>query len=153
LSARRPKRYAALAALVVATLVLAAACGGDGDDDGAGPTTTAAAGDGNGATDPSKALTVGQALGIGPSEVKVRGFLFAEDGGRVLLCNSLVGTPAQCGGPFLEVQGLDMATVPGVQPVEGASPPARFTPEELVLTGVVQVGLMTVTQPPGAGGG
>lgn len=144
-----PRPLVALALLVATALALAlAACsggGGGGDDTTASsfaPPTTVR-------DDPGNALTVGQALGVGPSEVHVRGFLVAEEGAPVRLCIGL-DTPPQCIGPFLEVHGLDLTKVEGLESSPGGpGPPLRFTSKEVVLVGVPQSGVLTVSEQPG----
>ncbi|HET8776953.1 MAG TPA: hypothetical protein VFN76_04760, partial [Candidatus Limnocylindria bacterium] len=48
--------------------------------------------------------------------VFVSGALFVNPDGTVLLCEAIAESfPPQCGGARLEVRGLDLATIDGVQ--------------------------------------
>ncbi len=63
-------------------------------------------------------MTVSQALGHRGADdpVLVSGALFVNADGTVLLCEAIAESfPPQCGGARLEVRGLDLATIDGVQ--------------------------------------
>ncbi len=66
------------------------------------------------------ALQVRDALAAGDGPVRVAGALFVAGDGRVLLCSAIAESyPPQCGGERLEVVGLDLDTVAGLQEANG----------------------------------
>jgi hypothetical protein len=116
-----------LTAALLLTLLLAACTAAGGpddpvDSDGAPPANGSrpavfviADGDAGGA---DGAMTVSQALGHrgGDDPVLVSGALFVNADGTILLCEAIAESfPPQCGGARLEVRGLDLATIDGVQ--------------------------------------
>jgi len=59
-------------------------------------------------------LTVEQALGR-DGEATVEGFLVAPAGGPARLCSALLESyPPQCGEPSIAVEGLNLASLPGL---------------------------------------
>jgi hypothetical protein len=116
-----------LTAAFLLTLLLAACTAAGGPDDpvdsvggppanGSRPAVLVIAdGDAGGA---DGAMTVSQALGHrgGDDPVLVSGALFVDADGTILLCEAIAESfPPQCGGARLEVRGLDLATIDGVQ--------------------------------------
>ena len=66
----------------------------------------------------SAGISVAEARGHGPTDdiVAVTGALFAAPDGSVMLCDAIAESfPPQCGGARLRVEGLDLASVPGLQ--------------------------------------
>lgn len=115
------------AALLLALLLAACTAAGGPDDpvdsddtppsaNGSRPAVLVIAnGDASGA---GGAMTVSQALGRRGADdpVLVSGALFVNADGTVLLCEAIAESfPPQCGGARLEVRGLDLATIDGVQ--------------------------------------
>lgn len=105
----------ALRILPLVVLALAA-CGGGNEVDQPEPPVAAP----GAATGPG--LTIEEALASdleGP--LLVRGTLFAE-GDEVRLCDAIAESfPPQCGGRFLHVEGLDLATVEGLTSAQGVT--------------------------------
>lgn len=87
-------------------------------------------------------ISVTQARAAGVERpLLVSGYVVAE-GGRVRLCEALAESfPPQCGGPSLEVRGLDVASVPGLEASDGV----RWTARPHRLLGVVRDGILTVS--------
>jgi len=117
-------------AALLAALALAA-CASQGpdtptDDDDSPPPSVApgdapvlviADGDVNG-----PGLSVTDALGHQATDdlVTVTGALFVDPDGTVRLCDAIAESfPPQCGGDRIEVQGLDLSTVPDLQDANG----------------------------------
>ena len=66
------------------------------------------------------AVAVRTALNGDVDPVRVAGSLVIGADGRVLLCSALAESfPPQCGGDRLEVRGLDLETVAGLQAANG----------------------------------
>jgi hypothetical protein len=66
------------------------------------------------------ALPVPDALARRGEAARVRGSLFVEGNGRMLLCEAIAESfPPQCGGRRLEVVGLDLATIAALQSANG----------------------------------
>jgi hypothetical protein len=66
------------------------------------------------------AVQVADALARRGEAARVRGSLFVEGNGRMLLCEAIAESfPPQCGGQRLEVVGLDLATIAGLQSANG----------------------------------
>ena len=66
----------------------------------------------------SAGISVAEAIGHGPTDdiVAVTGALFAGPGGTVMLCDAIAESfPPQCGGERIRVDGIDLASVPGLQ--------------------------------------
>ncbi len=66
----------------------------------------------------SAGISVAEAIGHGPTDdiVTVAGALFAAPDGTVMLCDAIAESfPPQCGGERIRVEGLDLASVPGLQ--------------------------------------
>lgn len=118
--------------LVTFGLLLApAACG---DDDG-----DVAAGDGP-AVEQLSVTNAATASFDGPVKVRVSGNLYV-DGDSVRLCNGLMESfPPQCAAPFIQVEGLDLAAVPGVQRNQGIA----WTDGPYEVTGTLEGGILTV---------
>ncbi|NOY56809.1 MAG: hypothetical protein GXP34_12620 [Actinobacteria bacterium] len=67
--------------------------------------------------------------------------LLVADGDVVRLCEVLLESfPPQCGGASIEVRGLDLATVNGLQSERGVS----WTDRQIALTGVLESGVLDV---------
>jgi hypothetical protein len=66
-------------------------------------------------------ISIGEAIaqaGLGP--FLVNGALFVAEDGGVLLCEAIAESfPPQCGGTRLEVRGLDLSTVAGLEEANG----------------------------------
>ena len=92
-----------IAGALLITGFASVACGDDDDDGGA----SSAVGPG---------ITIAQALDSDLDEpLLVNGFLVAS-GEEVLLCEALAESfPPQCGGDSLLVEGLDLASIDGLQ--------------------------------------
>lgn len=69
--------------------------------------------------DPGRAgISVAEAIGHQPTDdiVAVTGALFAAPDGTVMLCDAIAESfPPQCGGERMRVEGIDLASVPGLQ--------------------------------------
>ena len=81
-------------------------------------------------------ISVSEALTHGPTDdiVTVTGALFVDADGTVLLCDAIAESfPPQCGGDRIAVDGLDLATVAGLQEANGV----RWA-EGVVLLGSVE---------------
>ena len=66
----------------------------------------------------SAGISVAEAIGHQPTDdiVAVTGALFAVPDGTVMLCDAIAESfPPQCGGERIRVEGLDLASVPGLQ--------------------------------------
>ena len=66
----------------------------------------------------SAGVSVAEAIGHGPTDdiVAVTGALFASPDGTVMLCDAIAESfPPQCGGERIRVEGLDLASVSGLQ--------------------------------------
>jgi hypothetical protein len=106
-----------LVAVSLITLVLAActdAVGSPAPSVGGEPVLVIADGD----PDVGSGLSVAQALTHRATDdlVTVSGALFVDADGTVRLCDAIAESfPPQCGGDRLIVQGLDLATVAGLQ--------------------------------------
>ena len=117
---------------VVALVLMATGCGGsddsDGDGDGANPGQT---------TESTAPMSVAEASNQpNGTTVVVTGFLI-EDSGVLAISDSIAESyPPQSGGPRLEVEGIDLATVPGVNE-EG---PVRWLDQPVEITGTIEDG-------------
>ncbi len=82
----------------------------------------------------------------GSDETTVRGHVVAPEGGPVRLCEALAESyPPQCGGSSLTVEGLDLASVPGLTSTgDPALAQVRWSEGEVELTGVVTGGILRV---------
>jgi len=81
------------------------------------PVLVIADGDGAGA-----GISVADALGHRATDdlVGVTGALFVDADGTVQLCDAIAESfPPQCGGARIEVDGLDLATIGGIQDANG----------------------------------
>jgi hypothetical protein len=125
-----------LPALLIA-LQLLAACAADAPATASAPTdeewtlviVDGDPGDGSG-------ISVSEALTHGPTDdiVTVTGALFVNADGIVLLCDAVAESfPPQCGGDRIAVDGLDLATVAGLQEANGVQ-----WAEGVVLLGSVE---------------
>lgn len=117
---------------LVLMLVLAA-CGSPAAPASPGPDDPVGGGDGGAPTGVDGTLTISDAaadtlavpvtdaLAAAPdAPVRVRGALFVDAVGRVLLCEAIAESfPPQCGGRRLAVSGLDLSSVPGLQEANG----------------------------------
>jgi hypothetical protein len=110
--------------------LLLAACGGSGgstppasNDDGS-PAPAPVAG-GTLHVEPGTAggpgISIDAALaGAGSEPLLVNGALFVDAEGTMLLCSAIAESfPPQCGGTRLQVTGLDISSIPGVQEANG----------------------------------
>lgn len=71
----------------------------------------------------------------------VNGYVVVE-GERVRLCEALAESyPPQCGGAFLEVRGLDVSSIPGIETERGV----RWTSRPRQVLGEVREGALTVS--------
>jgi hypothetical protein len=69
-----------------------------------------------------RGMSVADALGHRATDdlVFVTGALFVDPDGTVLLCDAIAESfPPQCGGARLEVQGLDLSTIDGLEEASG----------------------------------
>ena len=129
---------------VVLLALVAAGCGTGGDEPSptAGPPAATSATPSSGAAIPGGGLSVDEALASkleGP--LMVAGFLVAA-GDEVRLCSALAESyPPQCGGSSLLVEGLNLATVEGLQ-MEGV---VSWTDERFSVLGDVRDGVLTVS--------
>ena len=129
---------------VVVLALVATACGGGDESPAAGaePPAATSATPSSGAAIPGGGLSVDEALAStleGP--VMVAGFLVAA-GDEVRLCSALAESyPPQCGGSSLLVEGLNLATVEGLQ-MEGV---VSWTDERFSVLGDVRDGVLTVS--------
>lgn len=82
----------------------------------------------------------------GGSDETVRGYVVAPEGAPVRLCQMLAESyPPQCGEPSLVVEGLDLASVPGlVSTDDPALARVSWSEGEVELTGVVTDGVLRV---------
>jgi hypothetical protein len=142
------KRVATTAATIMTALGLAA-CGGS-DPEATPPPTQAeppASTPSAAAPTPGGGLSIQEAINstlAGP--LMVKGFVVAHGQGAVQLCSALAESyPPQCGGPALEVIGLDLATVEGLSRDE-TSPDRAWTETEISLLGNVEDGSITVSE-------
>lgn len=101
--------------------VVLAACGAasvtPAPPDGADPILVIA--DGGGAGD---GISVADALGHRATDdlVLVAGALFVDADGTVWLCEAIAESfPPQCGGDRIEVQGIDLAAIEGLEQANG----------------------------------
>jgi len=128
---------------VVVLALGAGGCGGGEPSPAAGVPPAATSGTpSSGAPIPGGGLTVDEALAStldGP--LMVAGFLVAT-GDEARLCSALAESfPPQCGGSSLLVEGLDLATVEGLQ-TEGD---VSWTDERFSVLGDVENGVLTVS--------
>lgn len=81
----------------------------------------------------------------GPNET-VRGYVVAPEGAPVRLCEALAESfPPQCGGSSVVVEGLDLASVPGLTSIDDpALAQVSWSEGEVELTGVVTDGVLRV---------
>jgi len=128
-----------LIALVGGVALLVSACS---DEDLVSPGGPSAGGDTSGGAATGPGLSVSEARASRPGRtVLVSGFVVAE-GDHVRLCEALAESyPPQCGGAFLEVRGLDVSAMPGVETVQDV----RWTPRARQLLGEVSGGTLSVT--------
>jgi hypothetical protein len=122
------KISARLAVLLGALLLTA--CGGGGGatppaSDAPGSPTPAPHGDGTLTVEPGTAggpgISIDEALASAGSEpLLVNGALFVDPEGTMLLCSAIAESfPPQCGGTRLQVTGIDISSIPGVQKANG----------------------------------
>jgi hypothetical protein len=117
---RHPIGPALLLAVLLAACAAPASSAADGDpppatSSDAAPVLIVSDGSGSG-DDPG--ISVAEALGHRASDdlVVVTGALFVDRDGVALLCDAIAESfPPQCGGDRIEVQGLDLDGVPGLQ--------------------------------------
>ena len=115
-------------ALLLAALLSACAAPASGPSDAGGePTTSGGAAptlvvsDGS-ASDEDPGISVAEALGHRATDdlVVVSGALFVDGEGGVQLCDAIAESfPPQCGGDRIEVRGLDLDAVAGLQEEAG----------------------------------
>ncbi|MDQ3689563.1 MAG: hypothetical protein M3406_05920 [Chloroflexota bacterium] len=109
--------------LPVSLLVLLAACGGTSPaslpPDAADPVlVTAEGGDSAG----GQGISVGEAFGHQATDdlVSVAGALFVDADETVWLCEAIAESfPPQCGGERIEVRGIDLASIEGLEEANG----------------------------------
>ena len=139
-------RVAVALALTVGALVVAA-CGGSDDETTPGTKAEPSASvPSAGAPIPGGGLSVQEAIDStleGP--LMVKGFVVADGSGSVQLCTTLAESfPPQCGDPSLEIEGLDLATVEGLQRDEADSGRA-WTDTEVSVLGDLEDGAIVVS--------
>ncbi len=119
-------------------MVVLGACS---DEDLAPPSGPSGGGDTSGGAATGPALSVAEARTARLDQpVLVSGFVVAE-GDRVRLCDALAESyPPQCGGAFLEVRGLDVGSLPGVESEQNV----RWTARPRQILGEVSGGTLTV---------
>jgi len=131
-----------LVLLPILALVAAGCGGGEPSPAAAEPPAATSGTPSSGAPIPGGGLTVDEALAStldGP--LMVAGFLVAT-GDEARLCSALAESfPPQCGGSSLLVEGLDLATVEGLQ-TEGD---VSWTDERISVLGDVADGVLTVS--------
>lgn len=124
---RMPRRP--FAGLIAIPILLLAACAAGGapddptDSDGSPPATSDPGGDpvlviADGGPGDGQGLSVADALSHRATDdlVTVGGALFVDADGTVRLCDAIAESfPPQCGGERIEVEGLDLGTVPNLQ--------------------------------------
>ncbi len=95
----------------------------------------------SGSPTPGSGITVAHARGLRQAQVQlVSGFVVA-DGTRVQLCEALAESfPPQCGGASIEVRGLDLNALTGLQ----ESGRVRWSPQERLLYGEIRGGVLTI---------
>jgi hypothetical protein len=87
-----------------------------------------------------QALSVAQAVAVGEGDVLVEGPLWAK-GDDVRLCDAVAESyPPQCPSGYLEVRGLDLATVKDLKEASGV----RWTEHILRLQGVLEGNVLHV---------
>ncbi len=107
--------------LLVATTLVLAACAPANDDPPPGRGADAVLVARNEASDDLPPLSVSDALlADDGQDVLVSGALFVDPDGGVQLCEAIAESfPPQCGGNRIEVEGLDLAGVAGLQAANG----------------------------------
>lgn len=114
------KRIASLTLLIV----LLAACTSNG---GGSPPSSGGARDGDGILQIAQGIADGPGISIeeaignsGGEPLLINGALFVDPAGRVLLCDAIAESfPPQCGGLRLEVRGLDIDSLSGLEQANG----------------------------------
>ncbi len=118
--------------VVTIASVVAAACGNDEDDMVSGPISGVGPG-----------ISIGEALTsnlTGP--LLITGLLHVQKD-QVRLCETLAESlPPQCGGKFLEVEGLDLMTMDGLRS-EGS---VTWSDQPVQVLGTVNGGVLTVVE-------
>lgn len=147
-----PYSRRALARSAILTLtVLASALAACADEDATTndvPSTSPGAGTGAGGAQGGGASAIGPGISVAEARrsrldgpLLVRGYVLAE-GSTVRLCDVLLESfPPQCGAPSLEVRGLDLASLPGVQ----SSSNVRWSDQQRLLLGEVTNGVLRVS--------
>jgi hypothetical protein len=92
--------------------------------------------DDTGRPDGSTAISVGEArAGNHEGPVLVKGYLFVDAEGKAILADAILESyPPQPGGALLEVEGIDLADVEGLQTDQGRS----WTNDMVELLGTVE---------------
>jgi hypothetical protein len=107
---------------VLVVLVLLCACSAPGatgdptDSPPAGEAPVLVIAEGDPGDEPG--LSVAEALTHGPTDdlVTVTGALFVDADGTARLCDAILESfPPQCGGDRIEVEGLDLDTIPNLE--------------------------------------
>jgi hypothetical protein len=130
------------AAVLVGAAFFAAACsrdrdedrGDDGDSDAAGSTIPSDLASGPG-------ISVTEALASDlDSPLLVNGYLVVTDG-QARLCEALAESfPPQCGGARLKIEGLDLASIDGLQEEGGVT----WSDDQIQLLGALKGGVFDV---------
>ncbi len=112
------------------------------DEDLVAPAGPSGGGDRSGGAATGPGISVAQArVSKLAQPLLVTGFIVA-DGEHVRLCEVLAESyPPQCGGQFLEVRGLDVSSIPGVESEQNT----RWTSRSRQLLGEVSGGTLTVS--------
>ena len=125
--------------VLAASILLAAIFGACANDDGSlepgsdrGPGSDGATGPGISVAEARRSRLDGPLL--------VNGYLVADES-RVRLCDTLAeSSPPRCGGASLEVEGLDIDSISGIE----SSGAVRWSAQPRLLLGEVESGVLTV---------
>jgi hypothetical protein len=134
-----------IAGLLAVVAVSVAACGGDEPTPDASPPPPATGVESSVPADP---LTIDQALATSSDlPLLVKGSLVAADGEAPKLCSALAESyPPQCGGPSLVIEGLDLATLDGLQSTDNPElAQVTWSESEITLLGTLSEGTFTVS--------
>ena len=134
--------------LAAAAGLVLAACGGASTGGSATQTPATGVTPSSGAPIPGGGLSIEEALAStieGP--LMVKGYLVAPEGEPVRLCTALLESyPPQCGAPSLVVEGLELASVEGLQRTEDPElAPVTWSDGIVSLLGTVRDGVLTLS--------